>query len=122
MSHDDNERTAALAEHVQSALHELGAYALTLVIWSNRHRRQSHPGHSARPALGHDRSEEDVTNNAIVDSDQRQSVCARLAQLVNEIGFRGLLERQLVDTSNLGKIFRPFLANCDHCASSTGPL
>ncbi len=114
MSHDDNERTAALAEHLQAAPHEFGAYALSLVIWSDRHRRQSHPGHSPRPALGHDRSEEDVTDHAIVDSDQRQSVRARQAQLVDEIGFRRLFERQLVDTSNLGNVFRFFLANSDH--------
>ena len=114
MSHDDNKRTAALAEHVQSAPHEFGAYALALVIWNDRHRRQSHPSHSPRPALGHHRSEEDVPNHAIVDSDQRQSVCARQAQLVDEIGFRRLFERQLVDTPNLGNVFRPFLANRDH--------
>ena len=55
-----------------------------------------------------------MTDNAIVDRDQRQRVCAHLAQRVDEIGFRRLLERQLVDTSNRGNVFRCFLANCDH--------
>ena len=114
MSDDDYERTAALAEHLQAAPHEFGAYTLSLMIRSDRHRRQSHPGHSPRPTLGHDRSEEDVTNHVVVDSDQRQSVCARQAQFVDKIGLRRLVERQLVDTSNLGNVFWPFLTNRDH--------
>ena len=120
MSNDDHEGAAALAKHVQPTPHELGANALPLVIWSDCHRRQSHPRHSSRLAPGHDRSEEDVTNHAIVDSDQRQGLCARLAQLVDEIGFRRLLERELVDSSNRCNVFRLFLANCDHgCPFST---
>ena len=114
MSDDDDERAAALAKHLQAASHELRANALSLVIGSDSHRRQSHPRDSSRPALGHHRREQNMTDNAIVDRDQRQRLCARLAQLVDEIGFRRLLECQLVDPSNRGNVFRSFLANCDH--------
>ena len=114
MSDDDHERTTALAKQLQAASHEFGAYTLSLAIRGDGHRRQSHPGYSPRTAVGHNRREEDMTDHATVDSDQRQRVRARLAELVDEMSFRRLLERQLVDTSNLGDVFGFFPANGDH--------
>ena len=39
----DNERTAAIAQDLETAPHELGADALPLVVGQNRQGRQSHP-------------------------------------------------------------------------------
>jgi hypothetical protein len=70
MADDDNERTAALAEEVQTSLHELRANALPLAIRKHGHRGQSHPENAAPRAFDRHRRKEDVTHNGVVLSDQ----------------------------------------------------
>jgi hypothetical protein len=70
MSDDDHERTAALAEDVQTSPHELRAYALPLAIREDGHRGQSHPQDSSPCALEHHRRKEDVTHNGVILGDQ----------------------------------------------------
>ena len=66
MAEHDYERTAALAEDLESSPHELGAKALALAVQGNGQGRQPHPDDSARVALDHRRGEEDVTHAGFV--------------------------------------------------------
>ena len=66
MSDDDNERTAALAQNVQTAANQVRANALALPIRQDGQRGQPHPDNPADAALDRHRREEDVTHDAAV--------------------------------------------------------
>src|SRR6185295_13561641 len=92
MSDDDNERTAALAEDCQTSRHELRADALPLSVREDGHRSQSHSEDSPPHALDNHGRKEDVTDNGIVFSHQRQRVMAGLPQSLDEVCLRRLTE------------------------------
>jgi hypothetical protein len=55
-----------------------------------------------------------VTHNGVILSDQRQRVSAGLSQSLDEISLYRLPERQLVDLSNPGGVFRSLGADDNH--------
>ena len=100
MSDDDNERTAALPEDVHAPPYPLRPDALPLAIRQHGHRGQAHTDDAPRLALDYHRCEENVTDDHVGHRDQRQRVGAGRSQFLDEIGFCGLSEGELVEVSN----------------------
>jgi len=108
MPDDDNERTAANPEHIESTRHQLRANTLSLVTRQYGHRPQPHPDNALRDALDHDRRKEDVANHTVTFRHQRQRVSAGLPQGLDEIGLSRLPEREFVEVSHPAGVFRSF--------------
>jgi hypothetical protein len=100
MSDDDNERTAALAEDVHASAHELRTDALSLAIGQHGHRGQAHPDDSSRCVPDDHRGKKNVTDNDVCHSDEGQRVATSRSQLLDQVSFRGLPKRELIEVSH----------------------
>lgn len=121
MSYDDHERAASITEDVQSSSHECRAYTLPLAIREHGQWRQTHPDDPSAGAVDHDRRKKDVTHDGVIHCHQRQRIGARALQILDEVGFRRLSERPLVDASNLGGVFGLLGADGNHVSSYAIP-
>jgi hypothetical protein len=117
MSDDNDERTAAVAEDVQTSPHELRADAPPLAIREHGHRGQPHPTDPSPCAFNGHRRKEDVSHHVILLSHQRQPIGTGPPKFLDQIRLRRLSERQLVDSSDSESVFSSLGAYGNHASS-----
>ncbi len=98
---------------LESVVDELRSNALALVGWRDRHWCQAHSCHGA--AFNGYRSEQYVPDNGVVlDSNESEILCARLAELVYDLGLRHAVKCSQVETVDGISVRCFFPADFDH--------
>ncbi|MDH3463714.1 MAG: hypothetical protein OEM32_08840, partial [Acidimicrobiia bacterium] len=97
VSQHDDERTTGLTEVRKPVVNELRSYALALVGWRNRHWCQAHSCHGA--AFNGYRSEQYVPDDGVIlDGDESEILCARVAETIYDLGLRNAFKCSQVQT------------------------
>jgi GH35 family endo-1,4-beta-xylanase len=112
MTHDDDERTATLAEDLQPAVHESRADAFALSLGQHCHRREPHTDHATSGTVDDHRRKQNVTGDAVIVGDERERIAGTgTSQPIDEIPLGGLAECALVHAAHAPRVFRRLESN-----------